>query len=301
VNRAIGNRIVRAVHRLHSPAQRSLALLAFLLFASAAGHAADVSPHWSKSGCGTCHSTPAPTDSSDIRLHDYNTLCTDCHGDAADSVCPHPTNIPTRDPGSLQLPENYHTALVDERIVCTTCHAIKLQCTGGRQEHYLNPSFLRDGPFRSGQACFECHDTAQYQKVNPHQFDPGSKSSDCLFCHKNQPDPGAATPVQFRLSGAAQCVGCHAVVPHPLSVLGSTTTNTWTHLVVPPIAMLAHMKAAEDRTGIVLPLDSENGSISCTTCHNVHDPELPDYPLQTESGASNKLRMRDICEACHDK
>ncbi len=276
-------------------------LFAVLLFAFLPGHAADVSPHWNKSGCGTCHSNPAPTDNSDVRLPDYDTLCTDCHGETADSVCPHPTGIPAGNLGPLRLPEIYSTALVDERIVCTTCHAIELQCTGGRQEHYQNPSFLRNGPSRRGRGCFDCHDTAQYEKLNPHQLHPGGKSSTCLFCHEDQPDSDAATEIRFRLGGAAQCLGCHPVVPHPLSVLGSTATDTWTHLVIPPFAMLARMKAAEDRTGVVLPLDSENSSINCTTCHNVHDPNLPDYPLQTETGAADKLRMRDICEACHDK
>ncbi|NOX69736.1 MAG: hypothetical protein GXP15_11160 [Gammaproteobacteria bacterium] len=228
-------------------------------------------------------------------------MCTNCHDETSAAVCPHPTDIPVRNSGPLQLADVYGTALVDERIVCTTCHAVVLQCTGGRQEHYQNPSFLRNGPFRPGQACFECHDAAEYEKLNPHQFDQAGESSACLFCHEDRPDADAVTRIQFRLSGAAQCLGCHPVVPHPLSVLGSTVTDKWTHLVVPPADMLVRMKAAEDRTGVALPLDSEDGSVNCTTCHNVHDPELPDYSLQSERGTSNKLRMRNICEACHDK
>jgi hypothetical protein len=268
--------------------------------AAVAADTPDESPHWSKSACSTCHANPAPTDASDVRLDDHSKLCLDCHGETAPSNCPHPTNLPTQHIGDLKLPESYRSALVDDRIVCTSCHAVKLQCTGGRLEQYQNPAFLRDGPSRQGQACFDCHDTKRYKKLNPHTRVSDGQTQACLFCHNDVPDPEKITRTEYRESGNVQCTGCHKTVPHPLSVPGAIT-DEWTHLVVPTPEILTRMQATEGWTGIRLPLDPVDGAIRCTTCHNVHDPDLADYPLQTDEGTASKLRMLDICEACHDK
>lgn len=278
----------------------SIGVSFYVQLSNAAVDAAESSPHWNKSACDSCHDSPAPTDSSDVRSKNHGEICADCHDDSAQTTCPHPTNFPERDSAQITLPESYRAAMVDGRTVCTTCHSTKLQCTGGRREQYQNPAFLRSGPARPGQACFACHDTERYQKMNPHTFDATAHSQNCLFCHTDMPGAADVTQPGTRLSGNLQCTGCHKVLPHPLSAPG-TSSDTWTHLAVPRLDMVAQMNAVRDQTGIVLPLDPDDGAINCATCHNVHDPELPGYPLQSDDGTANKLRMLDICKACHEK
>ncbi len=278
-------------------------LVGTLLCASLSSRAADAtgeSPHWSKSACATCHDSDAPTDNSDVRLDNHSALCVDCHDEAEASTCPHPSNLPVQDFGQLKLPESYRSATFDDQIVCTSCHSVTLQCTGGRREQYENSAFLRKGSSRPGQVCFDCHDIEHYEKLNSHNAGPNERTQTCLFCHNEAPNTNNFILPDLRLSGDLQCTGCHRAVPHPLSAPGAAT-DEWTHLVVPTTEIVTRMKSTEDRTGIVLPLDPDDGSIRCTTCHNVHDPDLPDYPLRSEEGAANKLRMTDICEACHDK
>lgn len=280
-----------------------LLLVGVLFLASLSGDAAaaaEESPHWDKSACDTCHNSLVPADSSDVRLDDHNELCADCHDESAASSCPHPTDLPAQDLEQFSLPEPYRSALDDDQIVCTTCHAINLQCTGGRRAQYENSSFLRNGPSRQGQACFDCHDTEGYEKLNPHRLSADSGTETCLFCHNEAPDQELVSHAGFRLGDDLQCAGCHRVLPHPLSAPGASS-DEWTHLVVPTPDIRTRMRAAEDRTGVALPLDPDDGAINCTTCHNVHDPGRTDYPLRSDDSAPNKLRMLDICEACHDK
>jgi len=280
----------------------SLGILLCLLALSSFAETPDESPHWRKSACSTCHDDPMPTDATDVRLSDYNELCMDCHDESASSTCPHPTNLPTEDLGETVLPESYRSALADNTIVCTSCHSVQLQCTGGRLEQYQNPAFLRNGPFRpSEQACFDCHDKNHYKKLDPHQPVVSGQTQVCLFCHADVPDVETEPNLQYRLRGNLQCTGCHKVAPHPLAMAPDVKSDEWTHFVVPTPDTANRMQATEDRTGIVLPLDPDSGAINCTTCHNAHPPDLHQYPLRSEDGAEDKLRMLDICTACHDK
>lgn len=276
-------------------------LLVATLLASAVA-TPDESPHWDKSACTTCHNSPAPTDASDLRVDQQTESCMDCHDNDAASECPHPTNLPVQDFDQLTLPDSYQSALDDERIVCTSCHSARLQCTGGRREQYRNPAFLRNGPFRhAGEACFECHSTENYTKLNPHQPARTEGAQTCLLCHNDDPSPTGGIDSGYRLHGNEQCTGCHTVAPHPLSIASSASADEWTHLVVPTREMLNRMQATREKTGISLPLDANDGAINCTTCHNVHEPDSPDYPLRSEDGTASRLRMLDICEACHDQ
>ncbi len=290
---------MRPAYRVSPPTAASLLVLTLLASVVAVS---EESPHWDKSACITCHNNPAPVDASDLRVEPFSELCADCHDNDADSTCPHPTNLPTQDLGQLSLPDSYRSALVDERIVCTSCHSMRLQCTGGRRERYRNPAFLRNGPFRHpGEACFECHETERYSKLNPHLPAQDGDRQSCLFCHSSDPNPATGTDSGYRLVRDQQCTGCHTVAPHPVSIAPVARAVEWTHLVVPTREISKRMRAARDRTGITLPLDARNGAVTCTTCHNVHDPDSPEYPLRSEDGTASRLRMLDICEACHDQ
>jgi hypothetical protein len=277
-------------------------VLLLLTQSSAAVETPDESPHWNKSACLTCHNNPLPIDDTDLKLDNYSDLCTDCHSETTASACPHPTDLPIQDLGQLTLPDSYHLALADDRIVCTSCHSMQLQCAGGRREQYQNPAFLRNGPFRHpGEACFECHDSDSYEKLNPHETVADGQTQTCLLCHDIVPVPGGNSGPGLRLAGNLQCTGCHVVTPHPLSMAPGANADTWTHLVVPTPEILSRMQAARNRTGITLPLDPYDGAVNCATCHNAHAADEPLYPLSSESGTQNKLRMVDLCEACHDK
>ena len=282
-----------------------LTLLGAFLLLVDAPHAAetiDVSPHWDKSACITCHYSPQPTDSSDLRSVNQVELCAECHNDSTTSACAHPTNVPALIRGQGVLPEPHRSALAGDRIVCTTCHSMAFQCKGGSREQYQNPAFLRSEAFRhASDACFDCHHLGRYKKLNPHQAKLDGETQSCLFCHNDVPDAEKGTSTGTRLSGNLQCTGCHRVEPHPLSMVPGTRVDEWTHLVVPTDDIVNRMQAAEDRTGIKLPLDPDDGAVTCSTCHNPHEPGLATYPHLSEEGAVSRLRMLDICEACHDK
>jgi hypothetical protein len=86
-----------------------------------------------------------------------------------------------------------------------------------------------------------------------------------------------------------------------MSFGGSQSTDEWVHFVVPSAEVLEHMKKAQAETGIGLPLNPQNGEIFCATCHNPHDFKLGGEHGSEEQVARNRLRINNICQACHDK
>ena len=61
------------------------------------------------------------------------------------------------------------------------------------------------------------------------------------------------------------------------------------------------MQKAQAETGIGLPLNPLNGEVFCATCHNPHDFKFGGEHGSQELEAKNRLRMSNICQACHDK
>jgi hypothetical protein len=288
--------------------KQSFAVLIIGLLLSA-GVSAEDDPHWNKGTCQACHVDAAPV-AGNISLHegDAEALCDTCHGDRGAAVsCRHSSDIAVDAQG---VGENFRASLKDGKLACTTCHDIAYQCENPSvQFSFHNPGFLRDRTSReTGDYCFQCHEKSGYEKLNPHAGVAGSPPRPtCLLCHKSFPETNAAgqLAVEFNMQHDLNdtCRGCHVVRPHPSSMSfgGSQSTDEWVHFVVPSAEVLKHMKKAQAETGIGLPLNPQNGEVFCATCHNPHDFKLGGEHGLEEQVARYRLRINNICQACHDK
>jgi len=200
-----------------------------------------------------------------------------------------------------RLPDEFRATTKNDRIVCTTCHDLLLQCQNDADTRYRNPMFLRSGHYRpASTACVACHDPADYQKLNPHRqvADGAIMEDSCLFCHRQVPQPGSNSGPDLRTNGTRMCTGCHEVLPHPLSMAPGTRTDEWTHLVAPSTDIVDRMRTSESRGGVRLPLDDVTGEVSCATCHDPHESGVIQTP--NEQRGDHRLRSTNVCEACHD-
>ena len=283
-----------------------IAGLAIVLAASQSSWAQD-SPHWNKGTCGACHVEAAPVAGSiSLKESDAESLCESCHGDRGDAKsCRHLSDIPV---GDVLIPERFQASLKDEQVVCTTCHDVVYQCERPKLYYsFDNPGFLRDRDYaKTGEYCLECHDTSGYEKLNPHKGVTGTPPKQtCTLCHENVPSSskGGVLDVTFNMRSDLNdtCRGCHDVRPHPLNLFAAGPSNEWIHLVVPPDAILENMRESEDETGVILPLNSQNGEIFCATCHNPHEFKVGGGHGSQSANAKHRLRLNNICQACHDK
>jgi len=262
-------------------------------------------PHWNKSTCETCHlnAIPAPGNIA-LRADRAEQLCESCHGSRGNArSCRHSSDIPVGDQPML---ESYRDSVQDGQLVCTTCHDLTVQCLSpDKLYRFMNPGFVRDRSSPDTSAhCYGCHDESEYEKLNPHEMEAGEPAEPtCLLCHASMPvaDQRGWLPVDFNMPDALNdaCLGCHNIRPHPGSSIAGTL-GAWSHLVVPSVEVQRNMQLAAVKYGLVLPLDPHNGRVHCATCHNPHHDELGGYPVTTSPDSKHRLRVNDICQACHD-
>ena len=264
----------------------------------------DESPHWNKNGCQACHAESAPTDGVvNLVAEDAEALCESCHGSRGEAVpCRHASGIPA---GEVPIPDSLTSSLKDGQVVCTTCHDIVFQCERPKAHFSLqNPGFLRDRTAReSGDYCLKCHETAGFERLNPHAGVAGSPARPtCELCHASIPhtDEGGELVVAFNMEQDLNetCQGCHVSRPHPRSMsFGSAHVEEWVHFVEPPDDVRARMLQIRDETGIDLPLDPLTGKVFCATCHDPHEFKGGAVAEQPK----HRLRADDICQVCHEK
>ena len=275
-------------------------VLALLLIALVAD--AQDSPHWSKTDCQACHLAAAPgAKEHELKGGDAEALCESCHGDRGDAVaCRHRSDVVA---GDMTLADYYLPALRDGKVVCTTCHDLTFQCKNPRVAYsFQNPGFLRNRVSRkTGEQCFECHAADGFARLNPHEETFGSPPrKTCGLCHDGDPqsDSNSGRDVGFTVKRDLDdlCRGCHLVKPHPSGMSFGKRDEGWIHLVAPSAAILANIQEFEAAGGTPLPLSPINGNVMCATCHDPHS--APGHMTYTEN---HKLRLDDICQACHDK
>lgn len=256
-------------------------------------------PHWDEQACSTCHGEGTPTA---IENYDDAAMCGECHDKSGTVSCRHPSNLAVGDAPSVSLPDDYRGAIRGGQLVCTTCHDPLVQCQGDELAPYLNPRFLRGGPFRQAdEACLLCHDSDDYPKLNPHaQLSAGEIDRRvCGFCHEPTSDSEVTVAGGFRMGASLQCLGCHAVSPHPMSMIPGSGIDSWNHLVVPSESTTRQMGATRERTGARLPVEQGTGKITCATCHDPHEAGV----IAGDPQYLDRARLRPVarCENCHEK
>jgi hypothetical protein len=255
-------------------------------------------PHWDGKSCATCHGEGAPTS---IKNYDDKVMCGKCHDESGTLSCRHPSNIAVGSAASASVGDVYRDSIRAGKLVCTTCHDPLVQCQGDKLAPYLNPRFLRGGPFRQAdEACLLCHDKSSFPKLDPHDQLAGTdvKQAVCGFCHAAAADRITASTA-FRIDPSKQCLACHAVSPHPMSMIPGSGIDSWNHLVVPGESSTRQMDATRARTGERLPLDPHTGKITCATCHDPHAAGV----IAGDPQFLEKARLRPVarCENCHEK
>lgn len=282
-----------------------LVILGLLLLSDGPVVAGAVDPHWDKGACEVCHQSAVPVvGGADLRAGKGAAQCEQCHdGKGGARPCRHVSGVT---PGGMEIPSGYRSALDNGKIVCTTCHDLTIQCAAtSSSQKFANPGFVRGRISRErGAHCFQCHDTAGFDRLNPHQMQAGDPpGSTCTLCHASEPirDERGWLAVDFNVEGSLNdlCTGCHEVQPHPGSSFSGKPIG-WEHLAVPSAEIQDNFRRAEALHGIVFPLDPVNGEIHCATCHNPHPTELEDYPAASTVAARDRLRVDKICQACHD-
>lgn len=255
-------------------------------------------PHWDEQGCSTCHGEGTPTA---IENYDDDVMCGKCHTETGTVSCRHPSNLAVGRAASVAVPDSFQALTRAGKLVCTTCHDPLVQCQGDKLAPYLNPRFLRGGPYqRSDEVCLLCHDETYYEKLNPHdQLDgSGTRQAACSFCHDASKGKISASS-RFRIEASVQCLGCHAIAPHPMSMIPGSGIDSWNHLVVPGESTARQMDATRARTGARLPVDPDTGKITCATCHDPHEAGV----IAGDPKFLDRARLRPVarCENCHEK
>jgi len=241
-----------------------------------------------------------------LKADDANSLCETCHGTQGKAgKCRHVSDVPA---DAESIPDVFRGALVDGAVVCSTCHDIVYQCEHPRiQYSYENPGFLRDRTSRrTGQYCVRCHEPSAYAKLNPHVGVAGDPPGPtCALCHQSIPESdivgGLSVSFNMKHDLNDTCRGCHNIGPHPRNLFSREKVNEWVHLVVPSAEIVENMREAQATSGIELPLDPLTGKVFCGTCHNPHEFKVGGAHGSQERAIEHRLRIHDICQACHDK
>jgi hypothetical protein len=153
--------------------------------------------------------------------------------------------------------------------------------------------------------------------VNPHdQINDSGELQEkmCLLCHPDVPDPETVESIaevkfiedKFK-DLKDMCFTCHPEDNHPagsplagVDVPGRTDPPD--HLIKPTEEVVGNMESSLEDGLIILPLDPQNGKITCVTCHNPHEKGVLLGPPSV--GADTNLRLRNfnkpLCLYCHN-
>ena len=255
--------------------------------------------HYSAQYCTECHvNTPRQGSPSQLRYEgDLKLLCR-CHYNTSNNYI-HPVDRWPSEEMMDRIPAQF--PLQDGQITCSTCHDIFFQCQDNQIERpFLKAqNFLRGRPYNNQiDICFQCHDIENYRMYNPHKQLNANKEVEkdkCLYCHSEIPDAKQTTARDAKLIGHLEplCVRCHTKVP------GQDFHAT--HRRKPTHEILTRIQQLESQQNIILPL-SEEGELTCATCHNPHEKGvIPDIRAGA-AGAGEEKRNRleeKICLKCH--
>jgi hypothetical protein len=255
--------------------------------------------HFSAKYCKECHvRIPRKGSPASLRFNgDLQILCR-CHYNSLQNY-PHPVDITPSAELKPRIPAEL--PLQNGEVTCRTCHDVFIQCHDKPPEKILlkEQKFLRGAPYEDITAmCFKCHDINQYRRYNPHKQLNAQKQIEerkCLYCHSDIPDENRTTYEDIKLLGDMQiiCVRCHA----------KETKKEFhaKHLRKPSPEVLKSIEQLRNDQHIILPL-SQDGRVTCATCHNPHEKGVIPDRREGASGAGEKKRHRltdKMCIKCH--
>lgn len=273
-------------------------------------------PHWRTDGCVACHKKLPDKKGLHLRHKNTDQTCNTCHSIVSSHDYIHPSSIVPDKSMQKRMAESFRQAInkSNGQITCTTCHDLPMQCKSERfKERGLNPLFFRNGPYKSRSGiCYECHDASAYRRLNPHDqiSDQGKLLKDrCSLCHQSLDKLKKARSideVDFNVKGnlSSMCTGCHPWRPHPggSMLFARKKKIGLNHLVKPPKDIMRKIETTTLERNIVLPLAPDSGQIFCGTCHNPHEKGVIKTAAAAHGADSEtRLRMKSICEGCHDK
>ena len=269
-------------------------------------------PHWQKDACQACHVGEPDEVKSPLKMPSDDN-CYFCHSEE-DHVSVHPASLIVENEMLKRMSNGFRNKLdKDNKTNCITCHNILNQCsrknTLSRQR---NKTFIRGGDYNSKTSiCYQCHNKAAYQKLNPHDQinEQGVVNKDiCLTCHSTVPEQditGISTDLvmQFDFNWSELCLNCHKWRPHPGGDMALfSRKGTIDHLVVPSSKVLKQLGSLAKNNNLELPLEPSSGKVYCATCHNPHERGvIKKASLAKGADEKNRLRSKKICRDCHNK
>jgi len=253
-----------------------------------------VNPHWTGKHCTECH---VKVEKSELRFGgDAVQLCNRCHREDP-PVCTkvHAKNSMLPDTMEENIPADW--PLVDLKITCRTCHAVRVQMHDNAEAETGNKNFLRSNePGDIVSFCFNCHQKERFQKTNPHQVILGNEiRSSCFRCHTKDLASGNEDrfDASLKTKSPSLCLGCH----------GNLANGHIVHEQLERDKLNSHEAALDKlgQEGIELPL--ADGRMHCATCHNPH-PKGIIGRKEAALGAGEKYFLRvpsahGLCLVCH--
>jgi len=263
-------------------------LLLIYIFALSIVSGCAIGSHGSLIMCSACHVGEPTKENPSLKYSsDPSKLCNDCH-DYKDGLNHHPASIISGPFGNTAVLDP-SLKLYGGEMACLTCHQIHVE-----GHKMTSRNFLVGGPYKDKrELCFRCHRKEVYEGINPHNtmIDENNKleHGTCLICHSEIPNPSVDTyrTVKFRAAIAFLCWRCHPPMP------GTFLDKHF--LRQPSKEILVEIR----RAGNHVPRD-HMGRITCSSCHNPHQPGVMQTEMAAEGAGENKsLRRKNICSLCH--
>ncbi len=210
-------------------------------------------PHWKNDGCVVCHEGTGEGHRK-IAAEAVDDICLKCHDGEKAAAEFHPVHRKMEETASITRPRGW--PLINDQMVCATCHDMRLACEMKRNVAGQNRMFLRDYSVRRTQGqpfCQNCHIEKAYRKINPHEMvlDPTSPvharpatrpttapaeaaetanaavpaggreiiEDKCLFCHTQPLDRTAMKRTgksMLKTDQATLCRDCHGAHKDPM-------------------------------------------------------------------------------------
>lgn len=284
-----------------------------------------VNPHWKREACDQCHAMQAGK-AQPIAPEKVDEVCVKCHDGRQAAVEFHPVGG-ALDPARFTHPKDW--PVVDNRLICTTCHDVKMTCGETVVRVAANRMFLREyqsGRSQSKPFCQNCHQEAAYKKLNPHVMVLGEKDEiiedKCLFCHNRPLDRKAMTRTgdsALKAEQAKLCRDCHTQHKDPMQqehvgikVSPTTEARIFARETMGFNGRLSDaslekiVKAGQKPTRMV---PGKDGTILCSTCHNPHEKGV--FPpgsvlsyramwIKGDGQTISPVRGQAWCRHCHE-